>query len=105
MYRTQSLTQGTRIHALLTQERGGGLILYLISFSFNSCFYSEKRCLEIFSICAAALLNSYVIYKMIINFQAKDTVTMVTSLCKSTSMKFNMKVTFYRNVNIIVLIV
>ena len=58
----------------------------LFQFLFFVLFFPEKRFLEIFSVCAAAILNSYAIYKVIINFQAEDTVTMVTSLCKLLSL-------------------
>ena len=52
--------------------------------------------------CAAAILNSYVIYKMIINFQAKDTVTMVTSLCKSALHENNVKLKLMCSISVLI---
>ena len=74
---------------------------FLLSLSILvfALFFPEKRLLEIFSVCAAAVLNSYVIYKMIINFRAEDTVTMVTSLCKLLSFHENnvkLKINLYQ---------
>lgn len=45
-------------------------------------FPSGKRCMEMFSICAAAVLNCYVVYMLVKHFQPWDSIWIAISVCK-----------------------